>query len=110
MLDVEVEFLLATSLVVRGWDGAEENSEKAFGGSSNETAHYTSNLLSSSVHGILQPRILEWVAFPFHRGSFRPVIEPGCPALQADSLPTKLPGKVLDGDEYKNCFTFYFII
>ena len=25
----------------------------------------------SSVHGILQPRILEWVAFPFSRGSSR---------------------------------------
>ena len=24
------------------------------------------------VHGILQARILEWVAFPFSRGSFRP--------------------------------------
>ena len=26
----------------------------------------------SSVHGILQARILEWVAIPFSRGSFRP--------------------------------------
>ena len=26
----------------------------------------------SSVHGILQARILEWVASPFSRGSFRP--------------------------------------
>ena len=25
-----------------------------------------------TVHGILQARILEWVAFPFSRGSFRP--------------------------------------
>ena len=27
---------------------------------------------SSSVHGILQARILEWVAIPFSRGSFQP--------------------------------------
>ena len=27
---------------------------------------------SSSVHGILQVRILEWVAIPFSRGSFQP--------------------------------------
>ena len=27
-------------------------------------------LPGSSVHGILQVRILEWVAFPFSRGSF----------------------------------------
>ena len=26
----------------------------------------------SSVHGILQARILEWVAVPFSRGSFHP--------------------------------------
>ena len=25
-----------------------------------------------TVHGILQARILEWVAFPFSRGSFKP--------------------------------------
>ena len=28
--------------------------------------------LGSSVHGILQARILEWVAMPFSRGSSRP--------------------------------------
>ena len=36
----------------------------------------------SSVHGILQARILEWVAMSFSRGSSR--TEPGSPALQAD--------------------------
>jgi len=30
------------------------------------------NLPGSSVHGILQGRILEWVAIPFSRGSSRP--------------------------------------
>ena len=28
--------------------------------------------MNSTVHGILQARILEWVAFPFSRGSFQP--------------------------------------
>ena len=28
--------------------------------------------MDSMVHGILQARILEWVAFPFSRGSFQP--------------------------------------
>ena len=86
-----------------------------------------------TVHGILQARILEWVAFPFSRGSSQskdrtqisriaggfftsrgtreaqeywhgqpipspvdlpdPGVEPGSPALQADSLPTELSGK-----------------
>ena len=43
----------------------------------------------SSVHGILQARILEWVAMPFSRGSS----QPRSPTLQADSLPFELPGK-----------------
>ena len=30
------------------------------------------SLLSSTVHGILQERILEWVAMPFSRGSSQP--------------------------------------
>ena len=38
------------------------------------------------------PRILEWVAYPFSSGSYWP-IELGSPALQANSLPTELPGK-----------------
>ena len=46
----------------------------------------------SSVHGTLQAGILEWVAMPFSRGSFNPGIEPGSPALQADSLPSEPPG------------------
>ena len=47
----------------------------------------------SSVHGILQARILEWVAVAFSRDLPHPGIEPTSPAYQADSLPTELPGK-----------------
>ena len=55
------------------------------------------NLMDYTVHGILQARILEWVAFPFSReGSSPPGLdlpnpgnEPRSPALQADSLPTE---------------------
>ena len=43
-----------------------------------------------SVHGILQARILEWVAISFSRGSSYLGMEPGSPALQADSLPFEL--------------------
>ena len=28
--------------------------------------------MDCTVHGVLQARILEWVAFPFSRGSFQP--------------------------------------
>ena len=43
-------------------------------------------LPGSSVHGIFQARILEWVAISFSRGSSRPGIKPGSPAIQADLL------------------------
>ena len=33
------------------------------------------SLPGSSVHGILQARILEWVAIPFSRASFRPRVQ-----------------------------------
>ena len=45
-----------------------------------------------TVHGILQARILEWVAVPFSRGS-KPGIEPRSPTVQADSLPAEPQGK-----------------
>ena len=47
----------------------------------------------SSVHRILQARILEWVAMPSSRGSSNPGIKPRSPALQADSLPAEPQGK-----------------
>ena len=46
------------------------------------------SLPCSSIHRILQAGILEWVAISFSRGYLpNREIEPGCPALQADSLP-----------------------
>ena len=45
------------------------------------------------VHGILQARILEWVAVLFSRHLPHPGIKPGSPALQADYLPSQPPGK-----------------
>ena len=47
------------------------------------------SLPGSSVHGILQARILEWVAILFSRGSS----QPESPALQTDSLPPEPPGE-----------------
>ena len=53
--------------------------------------HYRQILYQLSHKG--SPRILEWGAYPFSNGSPDPGIEPGSPALQADSLPAELPGK-----------------
>ena len=47
----------------------------------------------SSVHGILQARILQWVAIPFSGDLPDPGMEPRFPALQVDSLPSESPGK-----------------
>ena len=47
----------------------------------------------SSVHRILQARILKWVAIPFSKGSSRLGIKFKSPALQADSLLSELLGK-----------------
>ena len=52
------------------------------------------DLPGSSVHGILQPRILEWVAISFSRRSSRPWDWTHASALQADSLSCKPPGKL----------------
>ena len=51
------------------------------------------HLPGSSVHGILQGRILEWVAYPFSRESSGSRNQTGSPALGADSLPAEPPGK-----------------
>ena len=50
------------------------------------------SLPGSSVHDILQARILEWVVFSFFKDLPDPGIEPRSPALQAGSLPIVLGG------------------
>ena len=47
----------------------------------------------SSVHGIFWARILKWIAIPLSRGSSLLNDQTGSPTLQADSLPSDLPGK-----------------
>ena len=47
----------------------------------------------SSVHGILQARILDWVAIPSPGDLPDPGIKPKPPALQAGSLLPEPPGK-----------------
>ena len=53
------------------------------------------SLPGSSIHGIFQARILEWVAFPSPEDLPDPGIELGSPALQADALLSEPPGKPL---------------
>ena len=67
----------------------------------------------SSVHGILQARILACIAIPFPRDLPDSEIKPRSPALQADSLPSEPPFVVtmriyshLRSNTLKN-YTFY---
>ena len=59
------------------------------------------------MHGILQVRILEWVAFPSQGDLPNPETEPPGlpPALQSDSLQFEPPGKksLLNGKIFKLC-------
>ena len=65
----------------------------------------------SSVHGILQVRILEWVAMPSSRGSSRPGDQTQVSQLQADSLPSEGKNPLPQGKSktftvmYVNCFS-----
>ena len=51
------------------------------------------SLPGSSIHGILQARILEWLAISFSGGSSQPRDRTQVSALQADALPPEPPGK-----------------
>ena len=53
------------------------------------------NPAGSSVHGVLPARESHWSGLPFPSPGDLPgpKIEPGSPALQADSLPSEQPGK-----------------
>ena len=63
---------------------------------SSQTHFFFGNPMDSTVYGVLQARILEWVAFPFSRDLPNPGIEPRSPSLQADSLPAEPHGKPSD--------------
>ena len=53
------------------------------------------------------PRMREWLAIPFSRGQTDTEIEPRSPALQADSLPSKPPGRPLTMASYSiYCWDF----
>ena len=76
------------------------------------------NLLGSSLHGILQARILECIAFPFSRDLPNPGIKPMSPSLQVDSLsaePQKKPKYVClfyycSVKSLSNCLFFSFYL
>ena len=58
------------------------------------------NLPGSSVQGISQVGILEWVAISFSRDLQESGIEPGSAAMQVDSLPSEPSGKFFSDAYY----------
>ena len=75
-------------------------------------AHYWDyRTISSSVHGILQARMLDWVAIPFPRGSSQPRdrTQVSC-RFQADSLPSEPPGKSSNTMYIHMCICMYVCI
>ena len=54
-------------------------------------------LPGSSVHGISQARILEWVAISFSRGSSRLGLNPGLPHCRQTLYPLSHQGSPMDG-------------
>ena len=54
------------------------------------------DLVDYTVHGIVQARILEWVAFPFSRGSSQPRDQTQVSHIVAESLPAEPQGKPSD--------------
>ena len=73
--------------------------------------------INYTVRGILQARILKWVAFPFSSGSSQPRDRTRSPALQADSLPAEPQRKPLKRKSplvtllfsFAFCFFFHFL-
>ena len=75
-----------------GPQGPESESESHSVMSDSLRPHGLYSLPGCSVHGILQARLLQWVAFPFSKGSFQPGDRTRSPAWQADSLPAEPQG------------------
>ena len=65
---------------------------------------WTVTLQGSPVHGILQARILVWVAFSSPGDLTDLGIKPGSCTLQADSLPSEPPGKSTRTPRYSPYF------
>ena len=65
------------------------------------------NLIDSSVHGILQIRILKWVAIPSYRGSSQSRDQTQSPVLQAYSLPLSHRGSPYSPDLLPTGYHFF---
>ena len=60
--------------------------------------------LGYAIHVILQTRILEWVAFPFSKGSAQPRDQTQVSCIAGDSLPAEPPWKP------QGCYSTMYII
>ena len=58
------------------------------------------SLPGSSVHGISQARILDWLAILFSRGSSQPKDRTWVSYIVVDSLPSEPPGNLCQGKNF----------
>ena len=72
--------------------------------------HIEGSPQDSSVHGVLQAQILEWVAIFFSRGFSQPRDWTQVSVLQADSLLSEPPGKSLFDLIHSNIFLYRCIL
>ena len=59
------------------------------------------SLSGSSIHGIFQARVLEWIAISSPGDLPNPGTEPGFPSLQADALPSEPPRKLVTSRKFR---------
>ena len=60
------------AVIILTWSGGNESESEVTQSCLTLCDPVDCNLLGFSVHGILQARILEWIAIPFSRGSSQP--------------------------------------
>ena len=67
------------------------------------------SLPGSSIHGIFQARVLEWVAISFSSGSPQPRDGIWVSYMQTDALPSEPPGKPLYSILILKCIILHFL-
>ena len=91
--DVVGEVWYATDTEIDDVDRQKHNTQSEKKGKVAQSCPTLCDPMDYAVRGILQARILEWVAVPFSRGSSQPREWTQVSSLQVDSLPAEPQGE-----------------